>query len=138
MNRHVKMSAILIVLVLALSMVFVSCDELENAVIELETKIDETFQTSIDTAKTDLETAKGELKALIESGDAVSAQALTAAIEALNAAIDEAEKAAADANAADKAALENQMSHFLDFWLERDSMILSWKKSINKNLINAF
>lgn len=38
----------------------------------------------------------------------------------------------------DKAALENQMSHFLDFWLERDSMILSWKKSINKNLINAF
>lgn len=37
----------------------------------------------------------------------------------------------------DKAAWENQMSHFLDFWLERDSMILSWKKSINKNLINA-
>lgn len=110
MNRHVKMSAILIVLVLALSMVFVSCDELENAVIELETKIDETFQTSIDTAKTDLETAKGELKALIESGDAVSAQALTAAIEALNAAIDEAEKAAADANAADKAALETAIA----------------------------
>ena len=118
MNRHVKMSVVLIALLLAVACLFTGCkaDELEAKVDENATKAEASVQDATtkadaadkavaDKAAADLASAKAALEKLIADGDAAGAADLVEAKLALEAAIEAAKTAANTADTALKAEL---------------------------------
>lgn len=103
MNRHVKLSIVLVAVLLAIACMFTACSgKLEEKVDDNATKAEAAVKDAADKAAADLATAKTALEKAIAAGDAA---AIASAAADLENALDAAEKAAADADAALAAAI---------------------------------